>query len=85
MTEGLASERHSGGPWPSRGRTANTSLHRTHLGSGPAPVHQQRSHFESLDNKAGIAVGFAGAIGALASGVEPVLAKLGVVAAVVAG
>ena len=54
------------------------------LGAVERQRDQQRSHFESLDNKAGIAVGFAGAIAALASGVEPVLAKLGVVAAVVA-
>lgn len=45
---------------------------------------QQRLHFESLDNKAGIAVGFAGAIAALTNDVDPVLAKIGVVAAVVA-
>lgn len=45
---------------------------------------QQRLHFESLDNKAGIAVGFAGAIAALASDVDPAVAKVGAVAAVVA-
>ena len=54
------------------------------LGAVERQRDQQRSHFESFDNKAGIAVGFAGAIAALASGVAPVLAKLGVVAAVVA-
>jgi hypothetical protein len=45
---------------------------------------QQRSHFESIDNKAGIAVGFAGAMVALANDVAPVLARLGVGAAVIA-
>ena len=39
---------------------------------------QQRAHFESLDSKAGIALGFAGAIAALAKDVQPGVAKLGV-------
>lgn len=39
---------------------------------------QQRAHFESLDSKAGIGLGFAGAIAALAKDVEPVVAKIGV-------
>ncbi|HUP69331.1 MAG TPA: hypothetical protein VM142_05890 [Acidimicrobiales bacterium] len=39
---------------------------------------QQRTHFEGLDSKAGIALGFAGAIAALAKDVQPGLAKIGV-------
>jgi hypothetical protein len=39
---------------------------------------QQRAHFESLDSKAGIALGFAGAIAALAKDVQPTVAKVGV-------
>lgn len=45
---------------------------------------QQRAHFESLDTKAGIALGFAGAIAALATDVQPVLAKVGAGASVLA-
>jgi hypothetical protein len=45
---------------------------------------QQLGHFESLDSKAGVVIGFSGAIAALASDVEPVLAKVGVCLAVVA-
>ncbi len=39
---------------------------------------QQRAHFESLDSKAGIALGFAGAIAAVARDVRPGIAKVGV-------
>jgi hypothetical protein len=47
-------------------------------------LDQQRSHFESLDTKAGVAVGFAGVIAALAKDVDPFVAKVGVGVAVVA-
>lgn len=45
---------------------------------------QQQAHFESLDTKAGLLVGFAGAIAALAKDVDSVLGKLGLVGAAAA-
>lgn len=45
---------------------------------------QQLGHFESLDNKAGVLVGFAGAIAALAKDVRPVGARFGVAMAILA-
>ncbi len=47
-------------------------------------LDQQRTHFESLDTKAGVVVGFAGAIAALSQDVDPLPGKLGVGSAVVA-
>lgn len=47
-------------------------------------LDQQRSHFESLDTKAGVAVGFAGVIAAIGRDVVPIVAKVGVGLAVVA-
>lgn len=47
-------------------------------------LDQQRSHFESLDTKAGVAVGFAGVIAAIGKDVGPLVAKAGVGLAVVA-
>jgi hypothetical protein len=41
---------------------------------------QQQAHFESIDTKAGVLVGFAGAIAALARDVESVVGKAGVLA-----
>ena len=49
-----------------------------------AQREQQLGHFESLDTKAGVVVGFSGAIAALAKDVEQVVAKVGVASAVVA-
>ncbi|HTJ75645.1 MAG TPA: hypothetical protein VL337_09800 [Acidimicrobiales bacterium] len=45
---------------------------------------QQLGHFESLDTKAGVVVGFSGAIAALAKDVDKIVAKAGVGMAVVA-
>jgi len=45
---------------------------------------RQLSHFEGLDNKAGVTLGFSGAIAALASDGDTVLAKFGIAAAVLA-
>lgn len=45
---------------------------------------QQRAHFESLDNKAGVTLGFSGAIAALATDVDRVVAEVGVAFAVLA-
>lgn len=47
-------------------------------------LEQQRSHFESLDTKAGVAVGFAGVITAIGRDAGPLPAKVGVGLAVVA-
>ncbi len=45
---------------------------------------EQHTHFESLDTKAGVAIGFAGAVVAIAKDVQPVLARVGVGFAVIA-
>lgn len=45
---------------------------------------QQLGHFESLDNKAGVLIGFAGAIAALAKDVGTLSARFGVVLAILA-
>ncbi len=47
-------------------------------------LEQQRTHFESLDTKAGVAVGFAGVIAAIGRDVGPLPAKVGVGLAAVA-
>lgn len=47
-------------------------------------LDQQQRHFESLDAKAGVAVGFAGVIAAIGGDVEVLAAKAGVGFAVVA-
>jgi hypothetical protein len=49
-----------------------------------AQREKQLGHFESLDNKAGVLLGFSGAIAAIARDVRPIVGRLGVAAAVVA-
>ena len=45
---------------------------------------QQQAHFESLDSKAGVTLGFSGAIAALATDVDRAVAEVGVAFAVLA-